>query len=104
MAAITIADGVVGCAAEAVTTVVAAEATRVAGVVQNHSEAVGLMMRLGADPSASVGYELKPGESVGFGGGVPGQGNNTDTYQGDVRIYNPSKKVARVFFMEGTVP
>ena len=104
MAAITASDGLVNCAPEAVTTVAPALATRVAGAIQNQSKTAVLMMRLGADPTATLGCAIFPGQVITYGGIVPGQGQGTDTYQGDVRIFNPTNKAVPVFRIEGQVP
>ena len=61
-------------------------------------------MRLGADPDANNGWVLLPGQLITYGAVVPGQGQGTDTYQGDVRIFNPSKQAIQVFRIEGQVP
>lgn len=104
MADITISDATVSCAAGAVTTVAAALATRVLGTIQNTSQAVSLRVRFGADPTATNGFILPPGKAISHGGGVPGQGNNTDFYVGDVRVFNPSAKAVDVFVAQGQIP
>ena len=104
MAAITATDAVVNCPAGAVTTVAPALATRVAGAIQNQSRTTSILMRLGADPDANNGCVIVPGEIITYGAIVPGQGQTTDTYQGDVRVFNPGPDAVRVFRIEGEVP
>jgi len=99
-------DAVVSCpGGGTVTTVLAGGAlTRVGGIVQNQSKDTAVMVRLGADPGAATGVPLAPLGIIQFGGGVPGNGNGTDFYQGDVRVWNPSPNAVNVYVLEATVP
>jgi len=49
-----------------------------------------------------VGYVLEPGDERTYGSGVPGQGNNTDNYQGDVRVFNPGPKPVEIYRIEAS--
>lgn len=96
-------DAVVTCLPGVVTTVAAARVGRVAGAFQNQDKIGNLIARLGADPSEGVGLIIRPGDSTAFANGTPGQGNSTNFYEGDVRVFNPHNSHIRVFVIEATV-
>ena len=104
VAAITVSDADVACAATSVTTVAASKATRVGGSLQNQSRTTTLRVRLGSDPTAVLGFILPPLESVNFGALVTVQGNTVDNLQEDVRVFNPSAKSINCYVIQGEVP
>ena len=93
-------DGIVSCASRVVTTVVAANAARKGGAIQNLHDGIVLRIRLDADPTVSVGFQLQSKGFFQFGSGVPGIGNSTDFYLGDVRVFNPGIEAVYVVFVE----
>ena len=103
--ALTIDETVTSCPPGVATTVQAATALRLGGVLQNQSSGSTVRVRLGAAPSATLGVLLGPGESMNYhGGAANAQGNGTNYYVGDVRVWNLGTVNATLLSMDAVTP
>jgi len=103
MAALTVLDKTVQCAANGSTQLHGTRITRKGCGVWNLSKDTAVLVRLVGVATASLGVRIEPGGFLEFSGGAPGQGNQVNFYTASLDVWNPGPNPVDVYLVELTL-